>query len=149
MRNGMLQGLELIAGHLQDDDRIKSIFSINQDELDFNKRDLYPMANIRPNSLDIDTKQITYEVVVLDQRDNSKKAIVEKFKGNDNRWDNWALATDVLNTLRNKIARLRNDWDIKFVSASSPILIDRDFANGLDGVSVLITLEYNDRTSVC
>jgi hypothetical protein len=149
MRNGMLQGLELIAGHLQDDDRIKSIFSINQDELDFNKRDLYPMANIRPNSLDIDTKQITYEVVVLDQRDNSKKAIVEKFKGNDNRWDNWALATDVLNTLRNKIARLRNDWDIKFVSASSPILIDRDFANGLDGVSLLITLEYNDRTSVC
>jgi hypothetical protein len=149
MRNGMLQGLELIAGHLQDDDRIKSIFSINQDELDFNKRDLYPMANIRPNALDLDLKQITYEVVVLDQRDNNKKAIVEKFKGNDNRWDNWALATDVLNTLRNKIARLRNDWDIKFVGATSPILIDKDFANGLDGLSVLITLEYNDRTSVC
>jgi hypothetical protein len=149
MRNGMLQGLELIAGHLQDDDRIKSIFSINQDELDFNKRDLYPMANIRPNGIDFDIKHITYEVVVLDQRDNNKKAIVEKFKGNDNRWDNWALATDVLNTLRNKIERLRNEWDIKFVSATSPIIIDKDFANGLDGVSLLITLEYNDRTSVC
>lgn len=149
MRNGMLQGLELIAGHLQDDDRIKSIFSINQDELDFNKRDLYPMANIRPNGIDFDIKQITYEVVVLDQRDNNKKSIVEKFKGNDNRWDNWALATDVLNTLRNKIERLRNEWDIKFVSATSPIIIDKDFANGLDGVSLLITLEYNDRTSVC
>lgn len=149
MRNGILQGLNLIAEHLNDDTRIKTIQSINQDELDFNKRDLYPMANIRLNGLDLDTKQVTYEVVVLDQRDNNKKAIVEKFKGNDNRWDNWAMATDVLNTLRNKIERLRNDFDIKFVSTTSPLFIDKDFANGLDGVSVLITLEYNDRTSVC
>lgn len=149
MRNAVLQGLELIAGHLNDDDRIKTIMSVNEDELDFNKRDLYPMANVRLNSNNFDTRELTFEVTVIDQRDTNKKSITDKFKGNDNRWDNWALAHDVLNTLKNKLYLVRNELDITFVSAESPVLIDNAFANGLDGLSVLITLNFIDRTSVC
>ena len=149
MRNAVLQGLQLIAGHLNDDTRIKTIFSVNEDELDFNKRDLYPMANIRINSNDFDLRQITFEVTVVDQRDTSKKAITDKFKGNDNRWDNWGQAHDVLNLLRNKLERVRNDYDITLVSFTSPILIDNAMANGLDGMSALVTLNFIDKTSVC
>lgn len=149
MRNAVLQGLELIAGHLDDDTRIKTIFSFNEDELDFNKKDLYPMANIRINSNDFDLRQITFEVTVVDQRDTSKKAITDKFRGNDNRWDNWGMAHDVLNLLRNKLERLRNDYDITLVSFTSPILIDNAMANGLDGMSALVTLNFIDKTSVC
>jgi hypothetical protein len=149
MRNAILQGLQLIAGHLNDDTRIKTIFSANEDELDFNKRDLYPMANIRINSNDFENKTVTFEVTVIDQRDNSKKAITDKFVGNDNRWDNWAMAHDVLNLLKNKLQRVRNDFDITYVSASAPVLIDKAFANGLDGMSVLITLNFIDKTNVC
>lgn len=145
MRNMLLQGLNLIVEHLNKDERIKTIFSANEDELDFNKRDLYPMANIRVNSNDFNTNDVTFEVTVVDQRDTNKRAITNKFNGNDNRWDNWSLTYDVLRSLINKIERLQNCYDISFVTSSSPLQIDNAFANGLDGYSVLITLNFPNR----
>lgn len=142
MRNAILAGLNLIVEHLNDDDRIKTIFSANEDELDFNKKDMYPMANVRINSNDFNTNDITFEVTVVDQRDTNKRAITNKFNGNDNRWDNWAMAYDVLRSVLNKTERLQNDYNISFVGSSSPLLIDNAFANGLDGYSVLITLNF-------
>lgn len=142
MRNAILAGLNLIVGHLNDDDRIKTIFSANEDELDFNKKDMYPMANVRINSNDFNTNDITFEVTVVDQRDINKRAITNKFNGNDNRWDNWAMSYDVLRSVLNKVERLQNDDNISFVGSSSPLLIDNAFANGLDGYSVLITLNF-------
>ena len=145
MRNVLLEGLNLIAGHLEDDDRIKTIFSANEDEIDFNKRDLYPMANIRINSNDFDASDVTFEVTVIDQRDTNKRAITNKFNGNDNRWDNWSLTYDVLRSIINKLDRLQNENNISFVNSSNPVLIDNAFANGLDGYSVLITLNFPNR----
>lgn len=142
MRNAILAGLNLIVEHLNDDDRIKTIFSANEDELDFNKKDMYPMANVRINANDFNTNDITFEVTVVDQRDTNKRAITNKFNGNDNRWDNWAMAYDVLRSVLNKTERLQNDYNISFVGSSSPLLIDNAFANGLDGYSVLITLNF-------
>ena len=142
MRNVILAGLNLIVGHLNEDDRIKTIFSANEDELDFNKKDMYPMANVRVNSNDFNSNDVTFEVTVVDQRDTNKRAITNKFNGNDNRWDNWSLAYDVLRSILNKTERLQNDDNISFVTSSSPILIDNAFANGLDGYSVLITLNF-------
>lgn len=145
MRNVLLEGLNLIVEKLNQDDRIKTIFSANEDELDFNKRDLYPMANVRVNSNDFNTNDVTFEVTVVDQRDTNKRAITNKFYGNDNRWDNWSLAYDVLRSLINQIERLQNDFDISYVNSSSPLQIDNAFANGLDGYSVLITLNFPNR----
>mgnify|MGYP000633238296 CR=1 FL=1 len=145
MRNVILAGLNLIVGHLNEDDRIKTIFSANEDELDFNKKDLYPMANVRVNSNDFNSNDVTFEVTVVDQRDINKRVITNKLNGNDNRWDNWALSYDVLRSILNKIERLQNDENISFVTSSSPILIDNAFANGLDGYSVLITLNFPNR----
>ena len=145
MRNVLLQGLNLIVEKLNDDQRVKTIFSANEDELDFNKRDLYPMANVRVNSNDFNTNDVTFEVTILDQRDTNKRAITNKFHGNDNRWDNWSLTYDVLRSLINQIERKQNDFDISYVNSSSPLQIDNAFANGLDGYSVLITLNFPNR----
>ena len=142
MRNAILVGLNLIVGHLNDDTRIKTIFSANEDELDFNKKDMYPMANVRINSNDFNTNDITFEITVVDQRDVNKRQITNKLNGNDNRWDNWSLAYDVLRSVINKTEKLQNDDNISFVTSSSPLLIDNAFANGLDGYSVLITLNF-------
>lgn len=142
MRNAITAGLNLIVGHLNDDTRIKTIFSANEDELDFNKKDMYPMANVRINSNDFNTNDITFEVTVVDQRDVNKRQITNKLNGNDNRWDNWSLAYDVLRSVINKTEKLQNDDNISFVTSSSPLLIDNAFANGLDGYSVLITLNF-------
>ena len=145
MRNVLLQGLNLIVEKLNDDQRVKTIFSANEDELDFNKRDLYPMANVRVNSNDFNTNDVTFEVTVVDQRDTNKRAITNKFHGNDNRWDNWSLTYDVLRSLINQIERKQNNFDISYVNSSSPLQIDNAFANGLDGYSVLITLNFPNR----
>ena len=145
MRNVLLQGLNLIVEKLNDDQRVKTIFSANEDELDFNKRDLYPMANVRVNSNDFNTNDVTFEVTILDQRDTNKRAITNKFHGNDNRWDNWSLTYDVLRSLINQIERKQNDFDISYVNSSSPLQIDNAFANGLDGYSVLITFNFPNR----
>ena len=142
MRNAITAGLNLIVGHLNDDTRIKTIFSANEDELDFNKKDMYPMANVRINSNDFNTNDITFEITVVDQRDVNKRQITNKLNGNDNRWDNWSLAYDVLRSVINKTEKLQNDDNISFVTSSSPLLIDNAFANGLDGYSVLITLNF-------
>jgi len=146
MRNAIFEGLNLIAGHLNDDERIKSLFSANEDEIDFNKKDLYPMANIRVSANDFNTNQITYEVTVLDIRDVNKKQITSKFKGNDNRWDNWTLTYDVLRELISKIERLQNENNIEYLNASGAFQIDKAFANGLYGFSVLITLAFNNKS---
>jgi hypothetical protein len=145
MRNAIFEGLNLIAGHLNDDERIKTLFSANEDEIDFNKKDLYPMANIRVSANDFNSDQITYEVTVLDIRDINKKQITSKFQGNDNRWDNWTLTYDVIRLLINKIERLQNDKDIEYSSSSGAMQIDNAFANGLDGFSVLINLNFNNK----
>lgn len=145
MRNAIFEGLNLIAGHLNDDERIKTLFSGNEDEIDFNKKDLYPMANIRVSANDFNSDQITYEVTVLDIRDINKKQITSKFQGNDNRWDNWTLTYDVIRLLINKIERLQNDKDIEYSSSSGALQIDNAFANGLDGFSVLINLNFNNK----
>ena len=149
MRNGVIKGLQLIAGYLNEDNDVKTIYSVNEDELDFNKKELYPLANIRFNGNDFDTNEITYEVIYIDQRKNSKKAITDKFVGNDNRWDNWTQAHSVLNNLVTKLSLIRNDDNILLVNSGSPILIDNAFSNGLDGMSLLITLYVNSNNSVC
>jgi len=146
MRNAIFEGLNLIAGHLNDDERIKTLFSAKEDEIDFNKKDLYPMANIRVSANDFNTNQITYEVTVLDIRDVNKKQITSKFKGNDNRWDNWTLTHDVLRELIAKIERLQNLNNIEYINTSGAFQIDNAFANGLDGFSVLITLAFNNKS---
>jgi hypothetical protein len=146
MRNAIFEGLNLIAGHLNDDDRIKTLFSANEDEIDFNKKDYYPMANIRVSANDFSTDQITYEVTVLDIRDINKKKITSKFEGNDNRWDNWTLTYDVIRSLIAKLERLQNDKDIEFANSSGALQIDNAFANGLDGFSVLISFNFNNKS---
>tara|TARA_R110000822_G_scaffold76108_1_gene182981 strand:- start:1908 stop:2351 length:444 start_codon:yes stop_codon:yes gene_type:complete len=142
MRNVILSGLNLIVGLLNEDDRIKTIFSANEDEIDFNKKDLYPISNVRVDSNDFNSNDVTFEVTIIDQRDTNKRAITNKLNGNDNRWDNWSLSYDVLRSIINKIDRLQDEDNISFVSSSNPVLIDNAFSNGLDGYSVLITLNF-------
>lgn len=149
MKNAVLRGLEIIANYLEQEPRVKSITTINQDELDYLKKNNYPIANIRLNDVNIEDGQVTYEVIVLDQRDTNKKKVEDVKHWNDNRWDNWALSVDILRNLTLKLKLFRNDYDIQLVSITSPIIIDKDFANGLDGVSILITLQYYEQESVC
>jgi hypothetical protein len=150
MRNAVYKGLEVLAGYLNEDIDVTTIMSAEEDEIDFNKKDIFPLANIRFNGANFDTQQMTFEVTYLDIRDIVKTVITDKFNGNDNRWDNINQAHAVLNSLVTKLKLKRNEYDIELESTSEPLLIVGGFSNMLDGMSLIITLTYpNNQTNEC
>jgi hypothetical protein len=150
MRNAVYKGLEVLAGYLNEDIDVTTIMSAEEDEIDFNKKDIFPLANIRFNGANFDTQQMTFEVTYLDIRDIVKTVITDKFNGNDNRWDNINQAHAVLNSLVTKLKLRRNEYDIELESTSEPLLIIGGFSNKLDGMSLIITLNYpNNQNNEC
>ena len=150
MRNAIYKGLEVLAGYLNEDIDVNTIMSAEEDEIDFNKKDIFPLVNIRLNGTNFDSHQMTFEVTYLDIRDVVKTTITDKYKGNDNRWDNLNQAHSVLNSLVTKLKLRRNEYDIELVNASDPQLIVGGLNNILDGLSLVITLNYpNNQTNEC
>jgi len=150
MRNAVYKGLEVLAGYLNEDIDVTTIMSAEEDEIDFNKKDIFPLANIRFNGANFDNQQMTFEVTYLDIRDIVKTVITDKFNGNDNRWDNLNQAHAVLNSLVTKLKLRRNEYDIELESTSEPLLIIGGFSNMLDGMSLIITLTYpNNKNNEC
>jgi hypothetical protein len=150
MRNAVYKGLEVLAGYLNEDIDVTTIMSAEEDEIDFNKKDIFPLANIRFNGANFDNQQMTFEVTYLDIRDIVKTVITDKFNGNDNRWDNINQAHAVLNSLVTKLKLRRNEYDIELESTSEPLLIIGGFSNMLDGMSLIITLTYpNNKNNEC
>jgi hypothetical protein len=150
MRNAVYKGLEVLAGYLNEDIDVNTIMSAEEDEIDFNKKDIFPLANIRFNGANFDNQQMTFEVTYLDIRDIVKTVITDKYNGNDNRWDNINQAHAVLNSLVTKLKLKRNEYDIEIESSSDPLLILGDLSNKLDGMSLIITLTYpNNKNNEC
>lgn len=150
MRNAIFKALQLIASILNEDIDVKTIYSIEADELDQNKKEQFPMANILLNAIDFDNSTASFEVTYLDIRDKSKELISDKFEWNDNRWDNWSQAHSVFQNLVNKLKLQRHDDDLEFVSATEPQIVSNAFNNGLDGLIMSVTIYYpNNKISIC
>jgi hypothetical protein len=148
MRNAILKGLEQIAKILQEDPDVVSIQAVDDDELDVNKREIYPLVNIRVQGVNLDLFTVTYEVTVLDIRNKKKDPTRYAFNLPDDRWDNWAMCHNILQTLRDKLSLRRTDLD--YVNANEPLIFSNAMHNGLDGMSVIITLEFpNNENNNC
>lgn len=146
MRNAILKGLEIIANYLQEDPDVISIQAVDDDELDVNKREIYPLVNIRLNGVSLDDSTMTFEVTALDIRNKKKTVQRDAFNLIDDRWDNWAMCHNILKTLRDKLEIRRNESDIEFVSSNEPLIFSNAMQNGLDGMSVILTLNYPNNT---
>jgi hypothetical protein len=142
MRNAILKGLEIIANYLQEDPDVISIQAVDDDELDVNKREIYPLVNIRLNGVSLDDSTMTFEVTALDIRNKKKTVERDAFNLIDDRWDNWAMCHNILKTLRDKLEIRRNENDIEFVSSNEPLIFSNAMQNGLDGMSVILTMNY-------
>jgi hypothetical protein len=150
MRNAILKGLEIIANYLQEDPDVISIQAVDDDELDVNKREIYPLVNIRLNGVNLDDNTMTFEVTALDIRNKKKTVERGAFNLHDDRWDNWAMCLNILKTLRDKLEIRRNENDIEFVNSNEPLIFSNAMQNGLDGMSVIITLNYpNNDINLC
>jgi hypothetical protein len=150
MRNAVYKGLEVLAGYINEDIDVNTITTMEEDEIDFNKKDIFPMANIRLTGANFDNQTINFEVTYLDIRDVVKTVITDKYNGNDNRWDNINQGHSVLNSLVTKLKLRRNQYDIELASTSEPVMFLGAFNNMLDGYSLIITLSYpNNKNYEC
>lgn len=150
MRNAILKGLEITANYLQEDPDVISIQAVDDDELDVNKREIYPLVNIRLNGVNLDENTMTFEITALDIRNKKKTVERDAFNLHDDRWDNWAMCLNILKTLRDKLEIRRNEYDIEFVGSNEPLIFSNAMQNGLDGMSVIITLNYpNNIVELC
>jgi len=151
MRNAIYKSIELIATILQDDNDVKTITLMeSEDSIDFDKKNIYNLVNINIVSANFEDKTIGFEITSLAQRDEVKTTITNKFLGNDNRIDNFTAIHSILNNLIKKLRLTRNEFDIEFVSATEPVIFNKAFVNGLDGMTLDIVLNYTDNeTTVC
>ena len=151
MRNPISNCLELLVSHLQNDVDVNTITIFNtDDDIDFNKKNIYNLVNIGIVSANFETKQVGFEILFITQRDEVKQTITNKLIGNDNRVDNMQTAHSVLNNLVKNLKLRRNDFDIEFISATEPQLFFKAYTNGMDGMTIDIVLDYPDNvTDVC
>lgn len=150
MRNAIFKAMQLIASILNEDIDVRTIYSIEADELDQNKKEQFPMANILLSGIDFNESNLVFEVTYLDIRDKSKLGITDKFEWNDNRWDNWSQAHSVFQNLINKLKLQRHEGDLEYVSSSEPQIVSNAFNNGLDGLIMQVTLYYpNNKITIC
>ena len=147
-RNALFKIIDLIGGYLNEDEDVKSLFSLGADEIDQQKNDVFPLANIQLQSIDFQNSQITFEITHLDIRDENKNGVEDKFAWNDNRWENWSVSYSVLLNLLAKLKLIRIDG-IEFVSSSDPTIINKDFQTGLDGLVLSVTFWVNPSVNIC
>ena len=147
-RNALFKITELIGSYLNEDEDVKSLFSLGADEIDQQKNDVFPLANIQLQSIDFQNSQITFEITHLDIRDENKNGVEDKFAWNDNRWENWSVSYSVLLNLLAKLKLIRIDG-IEFVSSSDPTIINKDFQTGLDGLVLSVTFWVNPSVKIC
>jgi hypothetical protein len=151
MRNAVNNCLELLVGYLQEDIDVNTITIFQtDDDIDFNKKNIYNLVNIGIVSSNFESKTIGFEVLFITQRDDVKTTITNKLEGNDNRVDNIQTAHSVMNNLLKKLRLLNNDYDIQFISTTEPQIFFKAYTNGMDGMTIEIVLQYPDNdTNVC
>jgi len=151
MRNAISNCLELLVGYLQSDIDVNTITIFNtDDDIDFNKKNIYNLVNIGIVSSNFENKTIGFEVLFITQRDDVKTSITDKLNGNDNRVDNIQTAHSVMNNLVKKLRLLNNDFNIQYVSSTEPQIFFKAYTNGMDGMTIEVILQYPDNeTDVC
>ena len=142
MRNAVSRCLEVLVGYLDSDVDVNTITIFNtEDDIDFNKKNIYNLVNINIAGANFQEKNITFEVLFITQRDKVKETITSKLLGNDNRVDNIQTAHSVLNNLVKSLELKRNDYDIDLASSTEPQIFFNSYTNGMmDGLD--ITLNY-------
>jgi len=143
--------IELLRSQLAKDIDVNTITHGVVNNVDIDKKNIFPLAHIGIVSSPIQDGVIlfSFEIHVLDQRNISKKPVTDKFLGNDNELDNLNTCHAVLNRLITWLKLQRNDYDIELVSASELLPVQFDFTNILDGWYSTVQVSIPNNIIVC
>ena len=120
--------------------------------IDLFKQATYPLANVLITSAIIQKGLVifNFKIHVLDIRNVSKEEMPDKWLRNDNELDNLNTCFAVINKLITNLRNQRNDDDIELVNDPSPLPVELEFLNGLDGWEIDVSLSIpNNKISVC
>ena len=120
--------------------------------IDLFKKATYPLANILITSALIQQGQVVFnfKIHVLDQRNVSKEFVPDKWLRNDNELDNLNTCFSVINRLITRLRLQDNDFDIEMVNDPTPLPVELEFLNGLDGWEIDVSLSIpNNQIEVC
>lgn len=134
----------------EDDDRVSTITTSGDDDIDINKKNLYPLVHV--NVIDspfiaLDTTAVVrynVEITVVDIRDVNKEIINDKFWLNDNRHDVWNETRSILKEAQNKLVKNINGSDVTITSATSAQRLSFAKENTLDGWQETWTVDVPD-----
>jgi len=139
-----------IKDTFEEDARVNTVTTSGDDDIDINKKNLYPLVHL--NVLDspfitLDTTAVVrynVEVTVVDIRDINKEIINDKFWLNDNRHDNWNETRSILKEAQNKLVKNINGSDVTITSATAANILSFAKENTLDGWQETWTVDVPD-----
>jgi len=141
--------IEYIRASLAADPDINTVTHGAVNETDIDKKNIYPLAHIEVTGggLPQGFAQFNFTIHCLDQRNISKRPVVDKWLGNDNELDNLNTMFAVLNRFLTRLALQHNEYNIELVQRTNPVPVMYGFTNILDGWSVDIQLQISN--NVC
>lgn len=127
---------------------INTITFIKTSDIDLNKENIYPIANVDiiDSIVGDEVININYIISIVQQRDIDTNFNNDKIF-NDNLIDNLNETHGIATRFINNIKRTFNEDDIEISNISSLIMVKYANTNLLDGVRFTLTLEIPNTTS--
>ena len=139
---------DFLLDRLDSNPLINTITFIKTNDIDLNKENIYPVANVDIIESVIGDEVITinYIISILQQRDIDTNFNNDKIY-NDNLIYNLNETNGIATRFINNIKRTVNDYDIEIGDISSLVMVKYSNSNLLDGVRFTLTLEIPNMTS--
>lgn len=149
--NSFYKVVDFLKNSFQDDQFVHTITHGVINDIDVDKKNIFPLVHLQVINAQVVEGLIvfTFTIWVLDIRNISKKPIVDKFLKNDNELDNLNTCFAITNKFLTKLRLQRNEDDIELFSNSTPIPIQFDFTNILDGWQFDVQLSIPNDVEVC
>jgi len=134
------------------DDDINVVTHGVSNDIDMDKKTNYPLAHIQFLNFNpiyaMGVLSFTFDIYILNIRDNSKLTSTDKWLRNDNELSNYNTAVNVANRLFYKLNEI-NANDIEVASQTTPEVISLQFLNMLDGCSFQLELSITNSYDPC
>lgn len=146
--NSFYRTIQYLADELLSDIDVNTV--IHGDIIE-SKKDIYPLGHLQITSgrLAQGMSVFSFTVRVVDIRNTSKIATVDKFTGNDNELDSLNTCFAVLSRLVLRLKNQSNDEDIMLLNDPSFTPIELQYKEMTDGWSVDLEIGISNNISEC
>jgi len=144
--------LRYVKGLAEQDPFVNTITQGIDEDMDLDKGNIYPLFNIEIFDPTFPANTITFqlEITCLQQRDNNKEIVNDKFLLNDNKIDNFNETLSTINKIVGKMRKDFGDTDISIDDSPGAGKLENWGKNLLDGWSLTTTVTMpNTNINLC